>query len=358
MNTLSLHHAECSPFYRVPKFLFLNARFSSLPGDAKILYSLLLDRTSLSAQNGWLDAEHHVYIFFSVEEICSYIGCARKKALHLLTNLETIGLIRRKFRGQGRPTMIYVSKPSPQDFEQTSHNDTSKRVKTTPPEVSILHSCPCENGTHNKTDLNKTDFSQTDLISSSATSPEIPIPQQENGRKEPEVTHMREFEQNRSLVSNNISQNLLLQERPEDADLIHELVELIAETLSSKQKTLRIAENLFSAAVVRSRLLKLDAEHIRFVLDCMKENTTRIKNIRSYLLTALFHAPITINSYYSARVNHDLTVGNFSDCLMERRSENIASYTHFGTAESGTLDLTRMTRPIFPAPTYPQPKMA
>lgn len=357
MNALSHHHTECSPFYRVPKFLFLDARFSSLPGDAKILYSLLLDRTSLSAQNGWLDTEHHVYIFFSVEEICSYIGCARKKALHLLTNLEAIGLIRRKFRGQGRPTMIYVSEPSPQDFDQTGHNDTSKRVKTTPPEVSFLHSCPCENGTHNKTDQNKTDFSQTDLISSSATPSEISA-QQENRRKEPEATHMRELEQNRSLVCNNISQDLLLQERPGDANLIHELVELIAETLSSKQKTLRIAGNLFSAAVVRSRLLKLDAEHIRFVLDCMKENTTRIKNIRSYLLTALFHAPITINSYYSARVNHDLTVGNFSNCLMERRSENIASYTHLGTAKSGTLDLTRMTSPIFPAPTYPQPKMA
>lgn len=138
MNTLSLHHAECSPFYRVPKFLFLDAHFSSLPGDAKILYSLLLDRTSLSAQNGWLDAEHHVYIFFSVEEICSYIGCARKKTLHLLTNLETIGLIRRKFRGQGRPTMIYVCEPSPQDFKQTGHNDSAKCVKTTPSEVSFL----------------------------------------------------------------------------------------------------------------------------------------------------------------------------------------------------------------------------
>lgn len=80
----------------------------------------------------------------------------------------------------------------------------------------------------------------------------------------------------------------------------------MTETVCSKRRTLRIAGDTYSAEVVRSRLLKLNGDHIRFALDCMRENTTKIKNIRQYLLTVLFNAPVTISSYYSARVNHDL----------------------------------------------------
>ena len=69
---------------------------------------------------------------------------------------------------------------------------------------------------------------------------------------------------------------------------------------------LRVAGSDFPAEVVKSRLLKLNAEHIRFVFDCLKKNTTEIRNIRQYLLTALYNAPVSINSHYAAQVNHDL----------------------------------------------------
>ena len=84
------------------------------------------------------------------------------------------------------------------------------------------------------------------------------------------------------------------------------LVELVQETVCSTRSRIRVAGNNYPAEVVRSKLLKLNSEHIRFVMDCLKQNTTRIRNIRQYLLTALFNAPSTMSSYYAALVAHDM----------------------------------------------------
>lgn len=297
MHYLYQNGAERYQFYRIPKLLFTNPRFSSLSGDAKILYGLMLDRAGLSAQNGWLDEQRRVYIFFSVEEICSAIGCARKKALKLLGDLDAAGLTCRKIRGQGKPTMIYVREPSPEDFQdQECKNNTADSAKIAPPAESFSHFCPCENGTQNKTEPNQTDLSQTDSFLS-------PPPSEPKRR---ESTSREELSDCRSLIRENIGYDQLLLDSPEDGPLIDELVEIMAETVCTKRKTIRIGGSPYVADVVRSRLLKLDGEHIRFVLDCMKDNSTQIRNIRQYLLAVLFNAPTTISSYYAARVSHDL----------------------------------------------------
>ena len=121
-----------------------------------------------------------------------------------------------------------------------------------------------------------------------------------------EATTAGEITDCRDLIQDNIDYELLTQERPEDTELIDEMVELMTETVCSKRKSIRVAGESIPSDIVRSRLLKLNGDHIRFALDCMRENTTKIKNIRQYLLTVLFNAPTTISSYYSARVNHDL----------------------------------------------------
>lgn len=100
--------------------------------------------------------------------------------------------------------------------------------------------------------------------------------------------------------------DILLHDLPHDRDRLEELLELITETVCSTKRTIRVSGNDFPAEVIRSRFLKLNAEHIRFVLDCLKENTTKVRNIKQYLLATLFNAPTTIDSYYSALVNHDL----------------------------------------------------
>ena len=91
-----------------------------------------------------------------------------------------------------------------------------------------------------------------------------------------------------------------------DDDMINEMVELIVETVCSTKKYIRVAGSDFPAEVVRSRLMKLNASHIEFVISCLKENTTKVRNIKQYLLTTLYNAPTTIESYYSALVQHDL----------------------------------------------------
>ena len=129
----------------------------------------------------------------------------------------------------------------------------------------------------------------------------------ETKRKEAVMQNMELY---RELIQENIGYDILLSEMPYDQERIDEIVELLVETVCSTKKYIRVAGSDYPAEVVRSRLLKLDTEHIRFVFDCLKENTTKIRNIKQYLLTTLYNAPATIDNYYSALVQHDLYSGS------------------------------------------------
>jgi len=110
----------------------------------------------------------------------------------------------------------------------------------------------------------------------------------------------------RALIQENICYDEFVQERPDDAKQLDEMVELMVETVCSSRKTIRVSGNEFPQAVVKSRLLKLNGEHIRFVFDCLRENTTKVRNVKQYLLAVLYNAPVTMENHYAAQVNHDL----------------------------------------------------
>ena len=110
----------------------------------------------------------------------------------------------------------------------------------------------------------------------------------------------------RDLIRENIRYDDFVREHPWDAGQLDEMVELMVEVVCSKRETLRVAGNELPQAVVKSRLLKLDDGHIRFVFDCLKNNTTQVRNIKQYLLTTLYNAPVTMENHYAAQVNHDL----------------------------------------------------
>ena len=114
------------------------------------------------------------------------------------------------------------------------------------------------------------------------------------------------FESYRELILENIDYDALAGDPCVDREQLDEIVALVQETVCSTRSRIRVAGNDYPAEVVRSKLLKLNSEHIRFVMDCLKQNTTRIRNIRQYLLTVLFNAPSTMNSYYAALVAHDM----------------------------------------------------
>jgi len=131
----------------------------------------------------------------------------------------------------------------------------------------------------------------------------------ERKRKRQQTVSQEELDDYREFIRENIDYDSLVRDYPCDVPQLDEMVELMVEAVCSKKKYLRVAGNDFPQAVVKSRLLKLDREHIRFVFDCLRENTTQVRNMKQYLLTTLYNAPITIESYYAARVNHDLYGG-------------------------------------------------
>ena len=280
--------SEESSFVRVPKILLEHEAFQNISAEAKLLYCLLLDRTGISLRNGWKDRLNRVYIIFTVAEIQERMNCGNKKAIQLLDELVTkIGLIERKRQGLGKPNLIYVKsfyrtvdKYGERHFLKCQ-NETSGGVKSPSQEMSEEHS--------NNTDNNKTDISHTDLSF---------IP----GR---ELNGMKKIKDYEDYFRSQLDYDILLRNNFYDRETIEAILNLLAETCAVNRQTIRIAGDDKPVDVVRSRLMKLDSSHIGYVLDCLKENTTAIRDMKQYLLTVLYNAPLTIDAYYQAQVNHD-----------------------------------------------------
>ena len=285
--------SEQFSFYRIPKVLFTEERFKAISAEAKVLYGLLLDRMSLSAKNGWQDKENRVYIIFTIEDIMEAMGCADQKAGKLLYELESkCGLIERKRQGLGKPNLIYVKNfvtPSESRFLNRENHDSG--------EVKITDQEPLKSRSNN-TENNNTERSDTDSFPFTSF-------REDHGR-ESKRSDVNQRDRYREIISENISYGILLQDYPLDRDILTEILELMVDTVCTTRSTVRISGDDKPAEVVKSQFLKLDSEHIRFVMDCLKQNTTRIRNIRQYLLAALFNAPSTMNSYYTALVAHDM----------------------------------------------------
>ena len=283
--------ADLFSFYRLPKALFVDTRFRGVSAEAKILYGLLLDRMGLSTKNGWMDDAGRVYIIFTTEEIMTSLYCADNKATKLMKELEGCGLIERKRRGLGKPNLIYVknfaSDPS-EPRDQNRENNESRAVKTATPEQLKSRGI--------KNNQNYTDLSDTDPFFSGEIGEGAGI---ESEGKDDRALYQNYFDQKLGLPS-------LIASNPEDEDMLREMQELLVDTVCSHRKMIRIVGDDKPFEVVKGQLMKLNSDHIRFVLMCLKENTTQVRNMRQYLLASLYNAPMTMHSSYAARVQHDL----------------------------------------------------
>ena len=166
-----------------------------------------------------------------------------------------------------------------------------------------------------RTDLSKKEKSNTDISNTHSIpilSPD-PSPFTEDAaepeRKGTEAKTQSAIEIYRDIIKDNIEYDILIQDPHMDKDRLDEIVDLILETVCTARKTLRIAGDDYPAELVKSKFLKLTSSHIEFVLDCMRENTSKIRNIKQYLRAVLFNAPSTIDSYYTALVAHDMASG-------------------------------------------------
>ena len=221
-----------------------------------------------------------------------------------LNELEAAGYIRRRQTTDASGKFSsneYIIYERPEEPEPSSENPTTEKPMTEKPSSG--------NPTQLNTKKSITKKSITDLSSTDS----FPFPSGETAAGPPEAnrreTDTDQMELYRDLIKENISYEILRQDMPYDCDRLDEIVELMVETVCSTRKQIRVFGSDYPAQVVKSRLLKLDSEHIRFVFDCLKQNTTRVRNIRQYLLAVLFNAPTTIGNYYSALVNHDMHGG-------------------------------------------------
>ena len=174
-------------------------------------------------------------------------------------------------------------KPTLENPTQLNKDISSKEQSIT--DLSSTHSIPFHS-------LNPLPFAQGEA----ATPPE---------RKRTEAKTNSAIEIYREIIKDNIDYDILIQDPKMDKDRLDEIVEIMLETVCTARKTIRIAGDDYPAELVKSKFMKLNSSHIEFVLDCMRENTTKVRNIKQYLKAVLFNAPSTIDSYYTALVNHD-----------------------------------------------------
>lgn len=290
--------ADSYSFYRIPRQLITGEKYKGLSVEAKLLYGMMLDRMGLSLRNGWLDKTGRVYIYYTVEEIQSDLGCGHVKAGRLLAELDTvkgIGLIERVRQGQGKPAKIYVKKFSPDPPPQGEKSGLPRQPQNgglDSAKAEFMSAASCRSG--------HTESGGADRQKPAGSYIENNYP--ESSYTDPS-TGPEEVEELTEAVREQIDYPLLaLSYSEDDPDCI---LELICDVLTSSSPGIKIGGETIPTAKVQTRFRRLQFDHVAYVLDSLRETTTKIINIRAYLLTALYNAPLTIGPYYSAAVRHD-----------------------------------------------------
>ena len=324
---------ECDmySFYRIPKLLFTSEYFKNLSCEAKVLYGLMLDRMSLSIKNRWFDEEDRAYIFFSVEEIMEMLNCGRNKAVNCLKELDQekgIGLIEKRRIGLGKTNVIYVKnfslteypdEPAIFDSEKTLENvaerkenteteieeyvekEPEKPVNTQKFEKQTSGSLKNKLQEVSKTNCNNTEYNYTEFSENESYQY---LSEQEKGKGKDRIQERNEY---RQLIHDNIEYEILCQSY--GTGRVEELVELMLDAICSTKTYQQINGEAVPTQVVKSRLLKVGYEHIQYVFFSLDRSTSKVKNIRQYMLTVLYNAPATINQFYDAEVRHDMYWG-------------------------------------------------
>jgi len=285
--------AEQFSFYRVPKVLFTREQFKQLSAEAKILYGIMLDKLDLSVKNKWGDEKGRVYIIYTIEQIMADMNCADQKATKLLDELEKkCGLIERKRQGLGKPNLIFLK-----NFITGVEGSLMARIQNR------------ENHDSGAVNITTADYPKSRGINTNHNNTEnSDINPIQSGFDEDGMCERNEYER---YFRESLSIDVLLRENLGEEETILGILDFMVDVCCSKRSVIRIAGDDKPLAVVKSRFMKLNAEHIRYVLKCLSENTTRVRNIRQYLLTALYNAPATIRPFYQAWVNNDMATGQF-----------------------------------------------
>ena len=322
--------SEQFTFFRIPKLLFTDKNFRKLSNDAKLLYGLMLDRMSLSIKNDWKDDLDRTYIIYTVEQMVEDLACGKEKALKAAAELDSkkgIGLIERVRRGQGKPDIIYVKNYVINDEESDPVETTTPPTDDEEPKIfpeSKAETAPevCQNSevgisefqkSENPTsripenrflEVGKSDPNNTDLNYNNIS---YTYPINLSSQKEKNAVNLEYYEKYKAFIKYNIEYDALCQVlSTADLNMVDTIVELMTEVAMSSKDSIIISGSSIPKAIVMSRFEKYDMNTIQYVLYCMNENASDIRNIKSYLLATLYNAPMMMNAYYQQKVNHDL----------------------------------------------------
>ncbi len=331
-------------FCKTPKALFKSKELKKLSDGAKLLYISILNRLTLSMKNGIEDEQGRTIVYYSLEDVCEDLGCSRTKAVKLFAELDIkkgAGLIERKRLGLCKTSIIFVLKP---EFEKTNTKGSEAEKATCPPSLENVEKSPdediffdsvskvdhpdakelttpifkndasgllkaenqeckkldCNNNKINKNKLNNNYLSKhkINLSTAQCSDKNNNSPCISDGWKE-------RAEEYKKIIHKNISYDILCYSiRREWLD---EIVSIMTDALCAGGSE-KINNVIYPPEAVRERLLSLESDHIEYVWECMRENSKPLKNVRAYLLTALYRAPETMISWYDAKVRSDMSV--------------------------------------------------
>ena len=254
----------------------------------------------LSAKHGWYDELGRVYIYYTLDEIQADLMCGHNKAVRLLAELDSgkcgFALIERVKQGQGRPAKIYVKKFTTTDVPETP----SPAPIPDFPESEMQTS---QNQTSRLPILGSQDFPKEEVSYLDNNYPDLSYPDPSIYPAKPQKSGWMERWDLKERVRTQIGYDALCtQYAAEDVDA---LTELIAEIQFSAAPAIRIGKEQIPIEIIKERFRQLTQMHVEYVLDCLKNTTTQINNVKAYLLTALYNAPMTMGFFYSAQVRHD-----------------------------------------------------
>lgn len=311
------NQTETFNFVRVPWVLFTHPVFEKLSNDAKILYALLLDRMSLSRQNEWFDNENKVYIIYTVEEASATLNCCSEKASKLFKELDDvngIGLITRKRRGLGKPSIIYVKNfivdDDPDDTPETDNSDGPDSIN----EESRIQDCgisemqntenPVSCAEENRSiETDKTDTIKNNIIKTDISNTEYQSYRSVGGCERDEAT---------AIVNDNISYDIITESNFSIADMITEIRNIMVDVICGDRQVI-INGKVVPAETAKSTFMKLTDEHIIYVIDNISKLEGKIQCPDKYICTALYNAAYTCNislfTGFTAHTGMSLTNG-------------------------------------------------
>lgn len=347
-------------FLQMPKILIKDPQFKTLSGDSKILYSLLLDRTSLSKKNEWTDDEGRVYIIYTLTEMMEDLNCYEQKALKSMKELKDIGLVKTVRRGLNKPNLIYVMNfattlkytqksgyPQEESTEKSrncdfrsSRNNENRSSGTVIFTVPELRKSQTINTYSNQTDSNQTESNKNQSIvkpvdnfqNKSDPAPDRLInhdalinTEKKTNKKTDETKSYNPFNQTTeellreaqlrdmpipieqiAQTIENLHINSLINRNPRDTEQLTEIRNIIIDVLNSNKKEYKISDEIIPAHRIKHSFLQLTSDHIQYLLDSLNKTTSKIKNIKFYLIKSLYNAPLTFNNHLQQDVNYDL----------------------------------------------------